>query len=443
MFETGVLSSLEFGVNLTDRTKSRASGENTLCVTPDCTDNSGAAVLGQYVVGTVDVFGIPVVDLDERAMLNGYYILNPKTHADISNKNWQVDERVTTYYLQVNINTDLGPVPVRGNVGIQAVHAEQSSAGVATFSGAPLSEPATYGSSYTHYLPSLNLSFELPAEQFVRVGASRQMARPRMDQMRANAEYSYDQTQQRFSGDGGNPELKPWIANAYDLSYEKYFGGTRAYVGAAYFYKDLKTYIYDEIDTDFDFGKLPIPAGALPPGVTDYIGTFTQPKNGTGGVVKGYELTASIPFDLLWAPLEGFGIQATYADTTSSIQPLGPDHPDEPLPGLSKYVSNVTLYFERWGFSARVAQRHRSQFLGEVQGFGGDREKITFEGETVTDVQLGYEIQSGPLENLSFLLQVNNLENEPYKTSFDGADDRPRRYNDYGRTYLLGVNYRF
>ena len=78
-----------------------------------------------------------------------------------------------------------------------------------------------------------------------------------------------------------------------------------------------------------------------------------------------------------------------------------------------------------------------------MQGFGGDRTRRTFEGETVTDVQMGYTFQSGPMKNLSILLQVNNLENEPFRSSFDGDNTRPREYFEYGRTYLFGVNYRY
>jgi hypothetical protein len=59
------------------------------------------------------------------------------------------------------------------------------------------------------------------------------------------------------------------------------------------------------------------------------------------------------------------------------------------------------------------------------------------------DFQMGYAFQGGSLEGLSLLLQVNNLENEPFRGSFDGRDDRPREFFEYGRTYLVGVNYKF
>lgn len=449
-FDTGFISSLTFGVNLTDRNKSRSSNEAFLDLAGGATET---AIPLEYISGGsgFDFGNTPsILSLDALAMLNGgVYVRRPQVNnGDINNKNWEVDEKVSTFYAQAAIDTEFASIPVRGNVGVQIVNADQSSTGVATFEGVTLTQAATRGASVTDVLPSLNLSFELPWEQFVRVAASRQMARPRMDDLRANAGFGINRTPAGgggpvWTGSGGNPELEPTVANAYDISYEKYFEGNRGYVGVAYFYKDLRTYIYN-LTTQFDFSQLPVPPGVLPADIpASNIGEFNQPVNGSGGTVKGWELTASLPFGIFWEPLEGFGIQANYSDTRSSIKPQGPTGPDEPIPGLSKYITNATVYYERYGFSARVAQRKRSAFIGEVQGFGGDRTKIAFNAETVTDVQLGYTIQDGPLKDVAFLLQVNNLENEPFTSSFDGRSDRPRQFFEYGRTYLFGVNYRF
>ncbi|QSX79337.1 TonB-dependent receptor [Agrilutibacter solisilvae] len=453
-FDEGMFSSLEFGVNLTDRKKTRSSFENTLCLTVGCTsaENQGMAIPPQYITSSdLNFAGITFLGLDALGLLNDVYILNPKNHPDISKKNWDVHEEVTTLYVQGNINTDLGPVPVRGNVGLQVVNAQQSSDGFQSLplgaSGGPVSDSA----SFTHYLPSLNLSFQLPWDQYLRFGAARQMARPRMDELRVNNDIAIDFANPpnpnypdefqvpHYAMTGGNTQLEPWLANAYDLSWEMYFGGSKGYVSAAYFFKDLKTYIYTQ-EGFFDIRDTAFPPNLIDPSLSP-IGRFSRPANGTGGYVRGHEIAVSIPLDLLWEPLLGFGIQANYADNDSSIQPYGPTRPNEPLPGLSKYVTNGTVYFERWGFAARVSARHRSDFVGEVQGFGGDREKRVFGAETVTDVQLGYTLQSGPMKDLSFLLQVNNLENEPYQT-LDGSG-RPNTFSEYGRTYLLGVNYKF
>jgi len=445
-FAAGWISALRIGANHTERSKSRGSTETTLCTTLDCAsrDNIEMPIPMQYVLDTN--FGFAGIDralrLDIPGMLNdGVYIRLGKVHPAINNKNWQVDETISSVYVQADLDGDLGVLNIKGNLGIQMVHANQESEGVATVDGTGLDNAINRKSvSYTHYLPSLNLSVGLPFDHFIRFGASRQMARPRMDQMAANAVYRYDQTRQRWSGGGGNPELKPWLADALDISIEKYFADGAGYVSVAWFSKDLKTYIYNET-IPFDFAQLPLAPDMLAR-YPDTLGEYSQPQNGEGGKINGREIAVSLPLSILWSPLQGFGIVANYSDTRSSIQSNGLGS-SEPLPGLSRYISSVTGYYERNGFSVRVSSRHRSPFLGEVQGLGGDREKIMFDRETVTDLQLGYIFQRGRLENLSLLIQVNNLENEPFKANVDGFNERVNRYYEYGRTYLFGVNYRF
>jgi iron complex outermembrane receptor protein len=140
--------------------------------------------------------------------------------------------------------------------------------------------------------------------------------------------------------------------------------------------------------------------------------------------------------------LDGFGAVASYADTDSSIKPNGPNGGSQPLPGLSRRVTNVTAYYEKYGFSARISQRERSDFVGEVTGFGADREFRYIKAERVTDAQIGYAFGSGTFKGLSVLLQVNNLNNEPYQT-YDSTPNKPNQYTTYGRTTLLGVSYKF
>ena len=176
---------------------------------------------------------------------------------------------------------------------------------------------------------------------------------------------------------------------------------------------------------------------------TSTIGKINQPINGEGGSIRGLELTASLPLDLLWKPLDGFGLIATYSDTSSSIHPNGPGT-TEPLSGLSKYVSNATLYYERGGFSARYSRRTRSAFRGETRGFGADYQTISIAGETVQDAQLNYSFNSGALKGLSLYLQVSNIGDEPFAAYNDGDPaNRPEKYFEYGKTTLVGFSYKF
>lgn len=447
-FENSAFSHIDFGVNRTERTKSRQSIEAKLCLT-DCTG-------GMYGVtapfpGGIQDFGFGGIDrlgvFDANDVLNsGTYNLVYNYHQDIAAKNWSVDEDLTTVYFKAAIDTDFDGMPLRGNVGFQQVYIDQSSEGYSTFSGNPAGSPTHDGVTYSVFLPSLNLALEVKPEIILRFGAARQMARPRMDQLKAGMDVGIN-AENLWSAGGGNPRLRPWLANALDISLEKYFStdaGNRGYFGAAWFYKDLQSYIYNQ-DVEFDFAGFPLPPQT--PGQVNYptttVGKINQPLNGEGGSIHGMEFTASVPLDLFWGPLNGFGIVATYSDTTSSIQPNGPGT-SEPLSGLSKYVSNATLYYERGGFSARYSRRTRSAFRGETRGFGADLQTISIAAEVVQDAQVNYTFKDGALQGLSLYLQVSNIGDEPFAAYNDGDPaNRPERFFEYGRTTLAGFSYKF
>lgn len=448
-FADGFVSEVDFGVNHTTRSKDKSSIEAKLCLT-DCSGGRFGATapfpgnIQDFNFGGIGQFGV----FDANQILaSGTYKLLSNHHQDIAAKNWSVDEDLTTLYVKAGIDTELGGMPLRGNAGFQQVYIKQNAEGLSTFAGNPAGSPARDGDSYSVFLPSLNLGLEFMPETVLRFGMARQMARPRMDQMRAGMDVGIDVSRNEWAAGGGNPRLRPWLANALDLSLEKYFdtaAGNRGYVGAAFFHKDLRSYIYNR-DVEFDFAGFPLPPRQ--PGQVVYppstVGRMNQPANGEGGTIKGIELTASVPLDILWAPLDGLGIIATYSDTSSSIRPNGPGT-HEPLSGLSKYVSNATVYYERGGFSARYSRRTRSAFRGETRGFGADYQTISIAGETVQDAQLNYNFIGGALDGLSLYLQVSNIGDEPFAAYNDGDPaNRPEKYFEYGKTTLIGFSYKF
>jgi TonB-dependent receptor len=139
--------------------------------------------------------------------------------------------------------------------------------------------------------------------------------------------------------------------------------------------------------------------------------------------------------------LDGFGITANASFTNSEISIVDQRFGSLaiPLPGLSKRVFNVTAYYEKDGFSARVSQRYRSDFVGEIGGIGGATELTYVKADKVVDLQLGYDFKQ--IEGLSVLFQVNNLTDTAFR-SYAGTEDRPRGYSKYGRQMLLGLNYK-
>ncbi len=135
-------------------------------------------------------------------------------------------------------------VTLKGNVGLQFISTDQSSSSfLAAYAFTPDQVVLRVGDgkSYTDVLPQVNFAFILPNEQAIRIGVAQEMARARMDQLKATEESGYNSVTGIPGGSGGNPRLDPWRAWALDISYEKYIADNKGYVSLAAFYKDLDT----------------------------------------------------------------------------------------------------------------------------------------------------------------------------------------------------------
>lgn len=450
IFDEGAVRSVEFGVNRTNRDKSKLDKGYYLTLAGfDGSDNYLETVPDQFLLSptSLDFFGMgDVLSYDSLAFYNaGGYTETDVADVDLSRatNSWSVSEEVSTVFVKANLESELMGFPLTGNVGLQAVHTDQSSDGtVATVeSGVVSLTPRTAGDSYVEWLPSMNLGFEVADGQMVRFAAARTLTRARMDKMNANVNFSYNENPNdgvNWSGGAGNPELRPWLARQYDISYENYFSD-QGYFSLAVFYKDLENYVYDQ-QSAFDFSTI------LPQGADDNpIGLVSQPQNGQGGYVQGIEASLSLDFGLFADQLEGFGTILSGSYNDSEVKETS-DSAATTLPGLSEKTFNATVYYENAGFEARISSRYRSDFLGEVTAISLTRVNVNVKAETVVDAQIGYDFtESGidALYGLSVQFQVNNLTNEPF-TSYTGEDARHvRDYQNYGRNFMLGANYKF
>jgi iron complex outermembrane receptor protein len=443
--EHDIFDEVEFGLNVSSREKDKKSNEFFLGLA-----NGATSATIPNVSGTTSLagFGIPgMVSYDPRELVaSGVFELVRNPNADVLVNDWNVQEDVITGFVKIGVNTSIGEIPVTGNFGTQVVHTDQSSYALAA-SGTGIDVSSFRldgGEKYWEVLPSMNLSFDLGAGHFVRLGLARTMARARMDQLRASQDFSFNpannnvqatpESNSPWSATGGNPALKPWLANALDVSYEYYFDDSLGYMSLAAFYKDLETYIYDQA-TIQDFSEYP--SGGITPVINE--GVATKPQNGNGGRINGLEFSLSLSGAMLTPMLENFGTILTGSWTDSSIE-SDPNNPATPLPGLSKRVANVTMYYENAGFAARVSGRYRSEFLGEIAGFGNGRELRMIEAETVVDAQVSYNFDEGQFEGLTLLLQANNITDEPFIRTENGLLIERQRY---GRTFMAGLSYKF
>ncbi|MBT8039186.1 MAG: TonB-dependent receptor [Xanthomonadales bacterium] len=435
------LSSIEFGVNYQTRKKYKVADEWFVGLG---NGDISAPLPAETGLTNLSHIGIPgMVTYDPIASISsGIFTLVRNPNADVVIKSWTVEEDLTSAFAMVNFDTDVGDVMVYGNFGLQYVRTDQSSsAASASGTGDDVALfPTSGGDDYTEWLPSMNVTFDVGNSNLIRFAYARTLARARMDQMRASLNWGFDTSKvdetdinnSPWGGSGGNPELRPWIANAFDLSYEKYLDDGIGYVAVAGFYKDLDSWVNDAPQV-YDFTGFP--TGGFDPVLRE--GLVSIPQNQGGGKIYGFEVAGALDFGYFADSLTGLGVIASASFTKSDVTV---NEEEITLPGLSEDVYNLTAYYENERFSVRASARYRSEFLGEVSGFGAGREFRTVNEETVVDGQASWFF-GGKLTGLSLLFQVYNLTDEAFTTF---ANDDTRQiidYQRYGRTYLLGASY--
>ncbi len=466
-FDTGAISQVKGGVYISNREKTR----NTIESFVDIASGAGttpiptSAIIGETNLDWVSNFS--VVAYDPQALLDdGTYALRALPLGFIPQKQWTVEEDVMIAFLQADIDSTVGNTPVLGNFGVQIVNTDQTAEGPVGFGPDFLPVIATDGDEYTNVLPSMNLSFEVMPETFLRIGAARTLARARMDDMRASVGINLDSqvcsfdpvtnglaaytpfadpTRTCISGDSGNPRLQPYIADSIDVSLEHYFGDGAGYWSVAAFHKEIDSWVFGSVAREFDATDIidsVFGAGttAANPGIER--ARFNAPENTSGGYLRGLEFSLSLPAEVfLPESFTGLGMFATYSVTDSEVQPGTTTTPIN-IPGLSEDLGNVTVYYERGGWEARISNRFRSDFLAELPDFTGQPDFRSAFSESVIDAQVGYEFVSGSLDGLTVMLQANNLSDERFGTFINDDERQARNYEEYGTTYTFRVNWR-
>jgi iron complex outermembrane receptor protein len=455
-----VISSVELGLDFTHRHKTKTVGELDLFLK---NDRMETLVDPQFLTDPISLSfaGMgPVLGVDIASALPTYYDEVQLQDANHFDKSWGIKEDIATLKAKANIDFQ----GLHGNIGLQVVRQHQDSQGLRINTAvSPIQLiPVDEATTYTDVLPSLNLYYDLDPRSRIRFAAAKVMMRPRMDDMRANLVPGFNGSVcvnalppcapgtvvHPWSASGGNPDLKPWRATEFDAAYE-WYGGRATYFSVNAFYFFLDNWIYNQLSTADFSGITPPPdqLAVIPPGVVvSPIGSVDMPANGTGGWIGGVELSGAIEFGRIAHFLDGFGAEGSVSRSKYYLPPQALlQYTNGALPGFSKWTYNLTGYYEKNGFQARASYRYRDKFQGEVVALFTNLGYTYILADKQMDAQVGYTFQPGSrLNGLGILLQVNNLLNSPYSTSYTvNGVERQEIYEKYGRQYFLGLSYHF
>lgn len=386
-----------------------------------------------------------------------------------------IDENVTSFYLQGNINTTVADRDLTGNVGIRYIRTDQSNYSLADLQG-DASKGAVeicdidgiclsrygytrVGTKYGNTLPSLNLKYQVTDVDQVRLALARVMSRAPIRQLASftfgRVDINGDVATYNY-GEGKSPLLKPFVADQIDLSFEHYLEDTNGSITVAAYYRDIKSFIQTQTNPHYDFvgngvGDKPETivvtneaTGGYPTELQVIDGTYTiAVNNSEGGYIQGLEIAYNQTFNFLpgyWSGL-GFSGSASFTDSAIAVAKTGNatyGSSTMDFPGLVKQSLNFTVFYTYEGFETRLSTTFQDSFVGESRTIGPDVIPVSYAAETVMDYQIKYKTENG----LDVIFSIGNLTNEPNR-SYMIDESLPLQLKWFGRTYALGANYTF
>ena len=372
----------------------------------------------------------------------------------LAQTNRGVEEKIDALYGMVDFNYDLWNITWRGNAGVRGAETKATSMALINVQGQL--QPNSGTKKYRDWLPALNLTAQLPKDVFLRFSAGKTLSRPEYTDLAPNATVS--PISQSVSI--GNPNLDPIRANTYDLQAEWYYA-KNAMVSLGHFRKDIKSFI-QTVNERVPYNTLGLPNELLILNGCSLTGApicqtlpttevnVSRKVNTAGGPLKGYEFNLQAPFSFLPGVWSNFGLLANATRVKSKITYITRvDNPATPaneqltqvadFTGLSPRTHNLTLYYEDAKFSARVSSAHRSKYILAVLGDVSGHDYTIVDGSTNIDMSLSYNLT--PALRLS--LEGQNLTDTPLRYGRDTQRNDTLLYVHSGRSYVVGLNYKY
>lgn len=284
-FDTGVISSIDFGLASTEVTNRSAYSvaqrdtwggygnpedypddifmqEDLASKFDDTLGSNGGDLEPFYYASTMQDF---LSAISAVAVANGDN-LGPCGTELCMDPNYQVDRTVEetqwAAYAQANLEFEIAQMPSWLSIGVRYEDTTvDSTAQVPNITGlawAGANEFSVLDDGYTntsleggydHFLPSVDFKMEAMEDWFVRASYSKTITRPGYADIQGGLTVNQLARAQEGSGQAGNPNLKPFESTNIDIGTEYYYG-EGSYVSVAYFDKEVENFIGTDTYTD-------------------------------------------------------------------------------------------------------------------------------------------------------------------------------------------------
>jgi TonB-dependent receptor len=462
--DSDVFTGANFGAFYQEREKSSFQIFGSQCAfcgynepAPNDTINFRPFTANNFFPGLIDTF----YTYDGDAMVDFLASSGNPIVTSLQNNRYTVNEEIQALYADFTFEYELGDMPIALNVGARYSTTNIDVSAVQSFISdiIPTTDrtlfqnvfgPATdivEGGSYSNLLPNVNLKLELSEDMLLRFAVYDSLTRPTMSELSPATTFN-EPRRQNLTAQGGNPSLKPFRSENWDISYEWYFGDASIFTFAI-FNKEVDDFITtltgsevftlaDRANTD-GFTCNPVNnAECSDPAITqaDELNgvqetySVTRPANGESARVTGYEVAVTHIWD------NGFGITANATVVDSSVE-LGADTTTSfALEGLGD-SQNLVVFYETDTWQARVAYNNREGFLRQIDnGFNG--EPINTDTFGQVDISASYDIN----ETVTVFFEGINITEEELRQT-GRFPVQTYSIEDNGSRYSIGVRATF
>lgn len=279
-------------------------------------------------------------------------------------------------------------------------------------------------SSYINFLPSMIFKWDVNKDFMIRAGYNQSISRPKYSALVPGMNIKRGDNEIVI----GNPGLKATTSHNIDLNAE-YYWKSIGLVSAGLFYKRIEGFIVDEVSFNHEY--------------EGHVWTkFTQPKNGGNANIFGAEFSYQRDFSFIAPALRCVGLYGTYTYTHSRVTDFNFEGRENEkglsLPGSPEHTANVSLYFEKFGLSARLSFNYASDFIDEM-GASKFYDRY-YDSVKYMDFNISYTF--GKKTKFTIYADCTNLLNQPLRY-YQGSKDLTMQQEYYGVKINGGIKVSF
>ncbi len=396
-----------------------------------------------------------------------------------------VEEDIDSLYVQALIEDEFNGLPFNILLGLRYEDAETTSIG---FDDQPIgvswnnanewtyirgsAASRTSGSGNTKfYLPSIDIDLEVTEDVITRFSYSRSIARPAIGDLRSIRDFPGTPNVGTRVVDSGNPDLRPYVSDNFDLSVEWYYA-EGSYASVGYFNKRVDNWIvttttdvtfadldlrdpqegpraaqaeqdlidagqpvtnqnlFDQINANLGNTVPPLPPILEAPDDPLMEFKLSAPSNAENANLFGWELAVQHLFGDT-----GWGVQANATIVNGNVDAdrdiIGKQFA---LTGLSD-SANFTVFYENDVISARVAYNWRDEFLAGFGEFDAPEFQEDYQ-------QIDANVTWNATDRLAVFVEAINLTSEVQR-KYNRYPEQFRLGQQYGARYNIGARYNF